>query len=76
MGKLGDMIKARRLELSKTIQEVAAEVGVQKTTVQRWESGAIKEMRISNMRALSRVLYIDQNKLVQLFIVEQMKGRG
>ena len=43
--ELKDLIRNRRKETGKTLEEVAQLVGVAKATVQRWESGAIKEIR-------------------------------
>ena len=40
-----DKIKARRKELGLTLEDVGQIVGVSKTTIQRWESGEIKNQR-------------------------------
>lgn len=51
-----DLIKKRRLELGKTLEQVGSEVGVSKTTVQRWESGLIKDVRRQKIYGLSKSL--------------------
>lgn len=53
---LGNIIKKRRLELNITLDEVGKAVGVSKSTVQRWESGQITNMRRDRIDALSKVL--------------------
>ncbi len=45
---LGEKIKGRRLDLELTLQEVADIVGVSKSTVQKWESGNIENMRTNH----------------------------
>ena len=56
MQELKDIIKNRRAEVGKTLEQVANEVGVSKATVQRWESGEIKDMRRDKIVALARAL--------------------
>ena len=51
-----DLIKARRLQLGKTLEEVGNAVGVSKATVQRWESGDIKNLRRDKIAALADAL--------------------
>lgn len=54
--ELKDLIKTRRLEIGKTLEQIGNEVGVAKATVQRWESGEIKDMRRDKLLALSKAL--------------------
>lgn len=56
MRELKDLIKDRRLEIGKTLEQVGKEVGVAKATVQRWESGEIKDMRKNKLVLLARAL--------------------
>lgn len=53
---IGNIIKNRRLELNITLDEVGKAVGVSKSTVQRWESGQITNMRRDRIDALSKIL--------------------
>ena len=53
---IGNIIKSRRLELNITLDEVGKAVGVSKSTVQRWESGQITNMRRDRIDALSKSL--------------------
>lgn len=61
---INEMIKKRRLDLGLTLEEVAAHVGVGKGTVQKWESGSIKNMRRDKMALLSEILKIPPTYLL------------
>lgn len=56
MPELKELIKTRRLEIGKTLEQVGKEMGVAKATVQRWESGEIKDMRQGKLVALAKAL--------------------
>lgn len=56
--ELGTIIRNRRLELGLTLEKVGEAVGVGKSTVRKWESGQIKDMRRDKISALSKVLRI------------------
>lgn len=56
MKDLKDLIRERRLEIGKTLEQVGREIGVAKATVQRWESGEIKDMRRDKLVSLARAL--------------------
>ena len=51
-----DTIRARRKELGLTLEEVGQIVGVSKTTIQRWESGEIKNQRRDKIVKLDQAL--------------------
>ena len=51
-----DKIKARRKELGLTLEDVGQIVGVSKTTIQRWESGEIKNQRRDKIVKLAQAL--------------------
>lgn len=53
---IGEMICARRKELGLTLEEVGQAVGVGKSTVKKWESGFIANMRRDKIAKLSKVL--------------------
>lgn len=55
---LGEKIKGRRLDLELTLQEVADIVGVSKSTVQKWESGNIENMRRDKIALLAKALNV------------------
>ena len=45
MEKIAENLKARREDLGLTLDEVAALVGVNNSTVSRWERGDIQNMK-------------------------------
>ena len=51
-----DTIQARRKELGLTLEEFGQIVGVSKTTIQRWESGEIKNQRRDKIVKLAQAL--------------------
>lgn len=53
---IGDRIKAKRLEKGMTLLQVAKAVDVTEATVQRWESGYVKNLRKEKIQQLSVVL--------------------
>ena len=54
--QIGARAKQRRLELNLSMQYVADQLGVNKSTVQRYESGAIDNTKKMVLEGLSRVL--------------------
>ncbi len=61
-----DIIKRKRLELGLTYEELGALVGVGKSTVRKWETGMIDNMRRDNIVALSKALNIFPSVLMGL----------
>ena len=59
-----DKIKTRRTELGLTLEEVASEAGVAKSTVKKWEDGVIGSMRLTNIKALARALSVEPVYLI------------
>lgn len=55
---LGEKIKNRRLELNMTLEEVGKIVGVTKSTVMKWESGYIENMRRDKIALLAKALRV------------------
>ncbi len=62
--EIKDIIKNRRLQLGLTLEEVGNAVGVSKTTVQRWESGNISNLRRDKIAKLAKVLDLNPVTLV------------
>lgn len=50
-------IKARRLELGLTTEDVAKVVGVSNATISRWETGAITNQRRDKLQLLAKALH-------------------
>ncbi len=70
MGDIGNLIKNRRLELGLTLEEVGDAVGVGKSTVRKWETGHIQNMRRDRIALLAKVLQMDPSLLIEI----QMPG--
>lgn len=62
---IGLKIRQRRLELGMTLLEVANKLGVQEATVQRYESGVIKNIPLSKIKQLSQILKTNPEWLME-----------
>lgn len=61
---IGNIIYNRRKELGLTLEEVGDVVGVNKSTVKKWESGDISNMRRDKIALLAKALKINPVDLV------------
>ena len=66
MCEIANKIKARRIELGLTLEEVAVAVGVGKSTVRKWETGMIKNMGRDKIAALAAVLHMNPVEFVPM----------
>ena len=66
---LGELIHIRRKELNLTLEEVGNAVGVSKSTVRKWETGYISNMKRDKIALLSKTLKLNPAQ----FIVEPDK---
>lgn len=64
--KIGTAIKDRRKELRLSLEDVGKAIGVNKTTVMRWETGDITTLKSSHIYVLSKVLYLPIEVLLGL----------
>ena len=64
--KIGQKIKARRLELGMTLEDVGQAVGVGKSTVRKWETGDIRNMRSDKIAQLAAALRMPVIDLIQV----------
>lgn len=55
---IGKMISQRRKQLGMTLEEVGKAVGVGKSTVRKWETGSISNMRRDRIAKLAAVLQL------------------
>lgn len=62
---IGEMIKNRRKELDLTLEQVGEACGVGKSTVRKWETGYIKNMRRDKLALLASVLRMDPADLIE-----------
>lgn len=56
--EIKDIIRKRREELGLTYEELGEKVGVGKSTVRKWETGIIENIKRSNIAALAKALDI------------------
>lgn len=66
MNEIGKKIQERRKDLGLTLDDVGRAVGVGKSTVQRWESGLIKNMGRDKIALLAKVLQISPIEIVPM----------
>ena len=53
-----DIIKLKRKELNLTLEALGKKVGVGKSTIRKWETGMISNMKSDNIAALATALNI------------------
>ncbi len=63
---IGELIHNRRKELNLTLEEVGNAVGVSKSTVRKWETGYISNMKRDKIAILAKTLNLSPAQ----FIVE------
>lgn len=66
----GEKLKKRRLELNLTLEEVGNIVGVAKSTVRKWETGAIENMKSDKISLLAKALQVSPAFIMGLETVE------
>lgn len=62
--KVGERIKSRRKELELTQEQVGNIVGVTKSTIQRYENGLIKDLKMPVIQAIANALKVNPDWLV------------
>lgn len=60
---IGLRLEQRRKELGLTLDDVAQEIGVAKSTIQRYEKGNIEKIKLPVIEAISRVLQVNPSWL-------------
>ncbi|RGB66752.1 helix-turn-helix domain-containing protein [Harryflintia acetispora] len=74
--ELQDLIRTRRTQLGKTLEEIGKAVGVSKATVQRWESGEIKNLRRDRIARLAAALEVTSESIVMDQPTESVSHTG
>jgi len=64
METLQERLKKRRLQLGLTLAQVADQIGVKEATVQRYESGAIHNIKYHTILRLSEILKCNPSYLL------------
>lgn len=62
--EMKDIIKNRRSELGLTLEDVARQVGVNRATIMRWETGAIQNLGRDKIAALAAALHVTPEYLL------------
>lgn len=62
--EIGSLIYNRRKELGLTLEQIGDYVGVSKSTVKKWESGYISNMRRDKIALLAKILQIPPTDLI------------
>ncbi len=57
-------LKKRRKELGLTLREVAEQVGVGESTVRKWETGLIENMKSDKIELLAKALKMDPLEII------------
>lgn len=57
--RIGARIEQRRKELGLTLDDIAQEIGVAKSTVQRYEKGTIEKIKLPVIEAIARALNVN-----------------
>lgn len=63
--KTGEIIKKYRLQLGLSQRELGEKVGVNKAAVQKWESGAVKNLKKEKIKSLATIFNISPNELLE-----------
>lgn len=62
--EIGERIRSRRVELGLTLDDVAFTVGVNKTTIQRYESGKITSLKMPVIQSIAEKLKVNPSWLI------------
>lgn len=62
--QIGLRIKSVREEKGMTLQEIANKIGVAKSTIQRYEAGAIDNIKLPIISSISSVLNVDPSWII------------
>lgn len=61
--KIGKRIESARTELNLTQEELAKELGLNKSTIQRYETGQVKKIKIPVIDAMAKILNVNPSWL-------------
>lgn len=62
--EIGARIKSKRTELGLTLDDIAGEIGVAKSTIQRYEKGTIDKLKLPVLEAIARALHVNPAWLI------------
>lgn len=61
---VGERVRIRRKQKGLTLDDIANEIGVAKSTIQRYETGSIERLKLPVIEAIARVLEVNPAWLV------------
>ncbi|AWI04129.1 helix-turn-helix domain-containing protein [Clostridium drakei] len=61
---MNEKIRTRREELGFTLQQIGDYLGVSKATIQRYESGEIKNLKLESIEKLANILKVSPSYLM------------
>lgn len=70
---IGRLIKERREKLGISLETIAQNCGVNRSTVSRWESGRTKDIKRAHIEILSKLLYLPIETLLGLDTDEEIE---
>lgn len=62
--EIGDRIKSRRKELKITVDQIAEDSGLTRTTIYRYETGAIKQIKLAIIERLAEILKVNPEWII------------
>lgn len=62
--EIGKRIEERRHELGYTLDYIATKIGVAKSTIQRYEKGQIRKIKLPVIESIASVLFVDPNWII------------
>lgn len=71
---LSNLIKSKRIQKNMTMEELASKLGVNQSTITRWESGNIKSIKADKVPLLSKYLDIPIEKILPEDSINKLKN--
>ena len=62
--EIGQRIASRREEIGLTMDDIASEIGVARSTIQRYEKGSIEKVKLPIIEAIARVMSVNPEWIV------------
>lgn len=70
--EIGSLLRERRIELGLTMKQVGAACDVSESTISRWETGEIDNIKRGSIYLLSKVLFLPINTILGIQTDEQI----
>ncbi|QOX63696.1 helix-turn-helix transcriptional regulator [Anoxybacterium hadale] len=76
MRNIVERIKSRRIELEYSFQDLADLTGMSKSTLQRYETGGIKNIPLDKLKTMARALKVSPEWIMGWELAEEKKPEG